>query len=113
MKFPFPKLSQLPKLLEPKQEPPRREPTLALYRDPFAGNGSCERALSVPDSLRRAVTESCPRCVAGGPMAGGAADNGEAPCILEALELDLRLLDEERTTEALRDVVGRLEPRLV
>jgi hypothetical protein len=111
------KLLSLPKLRPSKPEQPRREPTLALYRDPFVGSGPCEQAGAVPDGLRQAVTESCPRCGAGGGMGtsgrNGDNGNGEAACILQSLELDLRLLDDESTTEALREVVGRLEPRLV
>lgn len=115
----LPTLHDLPPwlLLEPTEhERERPQPTLALGRAPFAGKGFCARSQEVPDALRRAVAESCPRCGVGGGMGTPgieASGNGEAACILQTLDLDLGAVDAERTTEALREVVGRLEPRLV
>lgn len=107
------KLPSFAKLRQSKVEQKRREPRLELNRDPLAGSGPCAQAQSVPEGLRQAVTESCPRCGAAPNGNRNGGRNGKAACILQSLELDLRLLDEERTTEALRAAIGRLEPRLV
>ncbi|MGF1610698.1 MAG: hypothetical protein ACFCUQ_14950 [Kiloniellales bacterium] len=105
------KLLSFPKLRQSKVEQPRLEPTLSLHHDPFAAGGPCERARAVPDGLRQAVTESCPRC--GTAREGGGKGDGRAPCLLQGLKLDIRRLDEKSTTRVLREAIGRLEPRLV